>query len=386
MSGPRGNQSIMEKREKKNPKKLALLDSTLESRSATAAASTRDFFRSNSGHSLSAWLHCFDQDHNHKIDFDEFCQGMQKLGFEGDIVKLWKDMDLDGSGVLTFDEIDVESADMWSSFHRWAGTTFDSARDMITQLNRSAGKSGQMLRQKVFVDEISKFGWTGSLEHIIYHSLDYDGQGYITVRQLKWLDVEKRRQLRKIAARMRAQSASEKNVKSKILRCRVLNDFKTFLKQEYGHLFRAWRKCIDLDGSMSVQKAELFKAFCHMGWKGDVRCLWDALDSDGSGCTMLEEVDPDCANLLAKFKQWADANWGSARPCFRALDKHRSRRPKTKVRACMCAHVRARARLHASPRKAQTERLLGQLQAFWVHTQPEDTVFMVGLGFEEVSH
>eukprot|EP00746_Dinoflagellata_sp_MGD_P028788 gnl/MRDRNA2_/MRDRNA2_168035_c0_seq1.p1 gnl/MRDRNA2_/MRDRNA2_168035_c0~~gnl/MRDRNA2_/MRDRNA2_168035_c0_seq1.p1 ORF type:complete len:701 (+),score=152.66 gnl/MRDRNA2_/MRDRNA2_168035_c0_seq1:157-2259(+) len=315
-------------KERKDKKKLHVLDHTLESQSVAAAATTKEIFRGSSMHSLSAWLHCFDQDHNNKIDFEEFCVGMQKLGFDGDIVKLWKDMDLDGSGVLTFDEIDVEGADMWASFRRWAGSTFDSARDMITQLNRSAGKSGQTLKQKVFQEEITKFGWEGSLEHVLYHSLDVEGVGFLSVKQLKWLDVEKRRQMRKLTARMRAQHASEKHMKSRIQACRVLNDFKTFLKQEYGHLFRAWRKCIDLDGSMSVQKAELFKACCYMRWKGDVRCLWDALDGDGSGCTTLEEVDPDCANLLAKFKQWADANWGSARPCFRALDRHRARRLK----------------------------------------------------------
>merc|ERR1719453_1153401 len=154
------------------------MDATLQERSHAAAEATKEVFkRSSATHSLSAWLHCFDSDHNDKIDFEEFCQGMNKLGFAGDIVKLWKDMDLDGSGVLTFDEIDVESADMWSSFRRWAGSTFESGRDMITQLNRSAGKSGQVLKQKIFLEEVAKFGWTGGLENVMYHSLDGEGQG-----------------------------------------------------------------------------------------------------------------------------------------------------------------------------------------------------------------
>lgn len=322
-----------------SPKKSKKLDESRLQEQASAAEATKEIFsKSQCRHSLSAWLHCFDEDHNDKIDFDEFCKGMMKLGFQGDIVKLWKDMDLDGSGVLTFDEIDVESADMWASFRRWAGSTFESARDMITQLNRSAGKSGQTVKQKIFMEEIGKFGWEGSLEEIIYQSLDKDLKGCINVGELKWLDVERRRQQRKEAARLRAQGASEKHLKNKIMAVRVLSDFKQFLKSEYGSLFRAWRKCIDLDGSMSVQKAELFKAVCHMGWKGDVRRLWHALDSDGSGCTTLEEVDPDCASLLAKFKQFADTNWGNARKCFRALDRHKSRRIKQPDFVENCKH------------------------------------------------
>ena len=46
---------------------------------------------------------------------------------------------------------------------------------------------------------------------------------------------------------------------------------------------RAWLCAIDLDSSMAVQQKELFKACGRMGWSGDVRALWHALDVTNSG-------------------------------------------------------------------------------------------------------
>ena len=33
-----------------------------------------------------------------------------------------------------------------------------------------------------------------------------------------------------------------------------------FMKKQFGNSFRAWRHALDLDGSMNLQRAELFKA------------------------------------------------------------------------------------------------------------------------------
>ena len=39
----------------------------------------------------------------------------------------------------------------------------------------------------------------------------------------------------------------------------ALVDFKASLKKQCGPLFRGWRRLLDTDGSMSVQRADLFK-------------------------------------------------------------------------------------------------------------------------------
>ena len=69
----------------------------------------------------------------------------------------------------------------------------------------------------------------------------------------------------------------------------ALKSFKVFMKKQFGNSFRAWRSALDLDGSMNLQRAELFKAVKAMNWKGNIRALWKALDHDSSGITTIEE-------------------------------------------------------------------------------------------------
>merc|ERR550514_553235 len=79
---------------------------------------------------------------------------------------------------------------------------------------------------------------------------------------------------------------------------------------------------------MSVQKAELFKACRGLGWGGDVRAVWRALDSDGSGVTSLEELDGPSAQVLARFKSWAEESFGSLAAAFRAIDRFNQKKLK----------------------------------------------------------
>lgn len=186
-------------------------------RQKIAAQETKEFLNNtNCRNSLTAWLHCFDSDHNDKIDFSEFCQGMNALGFPGDVTELWKAMDADGSGELTFDEIDTENADMWASFRRWCGQTFTSSKDMIIKLNRSAGKSGKHLKKEDFCEQLPKFGWDGLVNYgsrlveVLFDAMDSEGCGFLTVKELKWLDVEVKKQKRKEMAKSRAKKSFRK--------------------------------------------------------------------------------------------------------------------------------------------------------------------------------
>jgi hypothetical protein len=57
-----------------------------------------------------------------------------------------------------------------------------------------------------------------------------------------------------------------------------------------------------------------------MNFKGNIGAAWRWLDADLSGWISLHEVDPPSSALLHSFKDWADANFGSVRLAFQALD------------------------------------------------------------------
>merc|ERR1719159_2371950 len=78
--------------------------------------------------SLRAWLHHFDRDGNARISYPEFLDGMTRMGYEGNILELWNDIDEDGSGEISLEEIDADAFDLWHSFQRWCALTFESSK------------------------------------------------------------------------------------------------------------------------------------------------------------------------------------------------------------------------------------------------------------------
>lgn len=100
----------------------------------------------------------------------------------------------------------------------------------------------------------------------------------------------------------------------------TMMDFKCYVKRKYQTFLRAWRIAIDLDGSMTVQKNELFQAVKDMGWTGDPRLLWKGLDKDNSGAISLQELDMRTAEKLADFKEFVCEKFGGACLSFQAFD------------------------------------------------------------------
>merc|ERR1719506_1822821 len=139
--------------------------------------------------------------------------------------------------------------------------------------------------------------------------------------------------VRKEDAKAKANNMLESRYRKLLAEAQASHDFHAYLKKKHGNVIRAWLCDIDLDGSMAVQQKELFKA-CRMAqWRGDVRALWRAMDSDQSGVAGLEEVDAFAAEMLAHFRARAIDKYGSCVDFFIACDVHREGklRPETFV-------------------------------------------------------
>lgn len=55
------------------------------------------------------------------------------------------------------------------------------------------------------------------------------------------------------------------------------------MQRHFGETYFAWRRVLDTDGTMNLQRPELFKVCRTLGWRGDMRLLWQALDADSAG-------------------------------------------------------------------------------------------------------
>eukprot|EP00746_Dinoflagellata_sp_MGD_P000358 gnl/MRDRNA2_/MRDRNA2_100645_c0_seq1.p1 gnl/MRDRNA2_/MRDRNA2_100645_c0~~gnl/MRDRNA2_/MRDRNA2_100645_c0_seq1.p1 ORF type:complete len:699 (+),score=124.53 gnl/MRDRNA2_/MRDRNA2_100645_c0_seq1:102-2198(+) len=277
-----------------------------------------------SGSVLRTWLRYFDPDQNMKITFTEFCDGCKALQFQGDVTELFRSIDTDNSGELSLDEVDSRIANLWTTFRLWCVQAFDSVRDMLLQVSGGA----QTLDRTTFIDGLRRCGWTLQFEEILFEAMDTKDVGMLSAADFKWFAQDQRRQQRKEKAKARALWEQNKRGRDRQKQTHALHSFKALLRQRHTSMLRAWRRCIDFDESMTVHKTELYTACGKLGWLGDCRALWEALDADGSGMTTLEELDLDSALHLAKFKQFLDGKFGSAVQSFRAFDRFNSKKLK----------------------------------------------------------
>eukprot|EP00913_Durusdinium_trenchii_P021104 g19832.t1 len=70
-------------------------------------------------------------------------------------------------------------------------------------------------------------------------------------------------------------------------------------------------------------QAKLYKVCRSLGWRGDVRLLWQAMDADSAGTCSLQELDLRTARQLARFRGWAEGKFGPkpAHPLWKAVDR-----------------------------------------------------------------
>lgn len=290
----------------------------------------RQLMKQKVGSPLRAWVTHFDKNLNGQCSALEFRAAMKALKYTGSAEALWEELDEEKLDEITLDIIDPESARLWLSFRKWCGATFDSPRDMIRQIRRSAGvdPSVEALMVQDFERGIVACGWDGGSEEELFEALDIEDEGCVRQRDLRWIDVEVRRREMKLSAKQRFMKERHAKAVAKLACQRARTDFKDFLQRQFGYLYHAWRRVLDQDGTMCLQKVELFKACRQLNWKGDVRALWRALDFDNSGSTTLEELDPLTAQLLAQLWEWAVAMFG-AKPSaslWAAIDRRRSRK------------------------------------------------------------
>lgn len=326
---------------------------------------------------LRAWFDHFDDDRNGFLEKDDFLLVSDQIT-RSDPYELWAALDYDKTGYVSLREISEEDARLWFDFKAWSGANFSGLRDMMVQiLGTGAEERKPKTRSKLFgfrgparartstsavplissgdeefctltigetawVAGLHRCGWTRNVEELFYALKDVK-TGLVDAHSLTWVEHEVRKHKlkqeakRRIGADQKAKAAARKSQQMH------LHNFKAFLKKHFGPTYHAWRKVLDVDGTMNLQKPELFKVCRQIGWKGDSRQLWMALDNSGNGSASLEELDPNCARKLAKFKDFGERRFGHrpAIPLWRAIDKRDKQRLSYDVFVRRCLVIRS---------------------------------------------
>merc|ERR1719191_2661600 len=81
-----------------------------------------------------------------------------------------------------------------------------------------------------------------------------------------------------------------------------LAGFKGMLMRRYGNVFRAWKDVLDTDKSGKLSFYEFCVSVRNLGYSGNMKALWHALDKDQDGFIQLEDISPEEGALMKDFK------------------------------------------------------------------------------------
>lgn len=277
-----------------------------------AAKELRSFLESCEGSALKAWIKHFDLDQDGRVTKQEFEQGLRQMEFDGSPQRLFALLDFDGSGDITLEEIDGSQSIVWQRFRIWCAKTFSSVDDMVEKLLDTSGPD--------FETRLAEEGWDGGCADLLKAALAGD-RSRVTESLTTWFDIEQRKAQQKERSKQKGLQSRCRKTLDSVAAVRDLSDLKRLLIRKYGGLVRAWRCCLSLDDSMVLHKAEFLKACTRInGWQGNAKLVWKALDRDDSGLVSIDELDPQCAEILARFQAWSTQHFGSASATFKAID------------------------------------------------------------------
>merc|ERR1719265_1675600 len=138
---------------------------------------------------------------------------------------------------------------------------------------------------------------------LLCSSLDLYGCGFIARSDLQWLDSW-------IPPEWLCTEPDPKAWK----------DLESLMVRVYKHPLRAWRVLLDKEDTNRICWKHFKQACKQLKFNGNAAAAWRVLDTDLNGYISMKEYHPQSAEILSSFKQWTEANFGSAELTLKAID------------------------------------------------------------------
>mmetsp|Transcript_43351 Transcript_43351/g.81418 ORF Transcript_43351/g.81418 Transcript_43351/m.81418 type:complete len:776 (+) Transcript_43351:86-2413(+) len=276
------------------------------------------------GSMIKAWRRVLDPLHDSELFFSEFVEALARASWVGDTPALWSALTRRsqahrGELSVGLREICPELSDVIENFRMWTVDRFGGPIDMLHTLN---AKPNPSLTHEEFVQACSDRSFSGDASMIFRQHLDIESSGSVSEVDVAFLEPNALKRKRALdpgvmmsldAAKATAKKLRRRLRLQKKNRDSAVKDFRKRVRVAAGGSFiRGWRRILDLDGNMTLSKAELWKGCRKIAFHGDVAALWKAMDIDDDGAVHLQEVDARMALVLARFKKWATENHGTS--------------------------------------------------------------------------
>eukprot|EP00434_Breviolum_minutum_P005958 symbB.v1.2.005254.t1/scaffold304.1/size234131/13 len=280
------------------------------------------------GSCLKAWRKFFETgDDGGRINEFQFVRMCRQIRFPADPVLVFRYLDDDASGELTLEELDQEGNDIWATFVEWSAQSFSGANDFIQKM-LPKNATEKKVNAAEFEEGLVKFGWThGNCQMLFQANCLRPNEETIDVSDLKWLDVQAKRAKIKRTARQRAMKDKKTKTNDSKSIQETMVDFKDKLKRSYGNFLRAWRLALSPTDSVTISRTQFLTACSNLGFKDAAKVLWRAFGLDELSPVSLDFLDPETAEVLARFQRLVQG-LGGVQAAWRVFDKKDVKRVK----------------------------------------------------------
>jgi len=268
-------------------------------------------------HSVLRGWKALDRDGNGRLSIYEFLRGCQDLGVDRDkgARNLWDALDIDRSGYISLEEIDLDVAKLLGSLavtiHVVCGT-LDKAWD--GWFNKQ-GYSHRVSKED-FISACEEIGYPGdgaAAWEALRSDLATVGVSRAEFGFLEMWFAQPGPQMRSVLnpkaeleqmARVKDPHDTFKGptaleVQQTTGKARL--QFKKLLIDSYGTYVRAWREGLDRDHNGLLDYSEFKVACTDVGYASSIKVLWKELDANKNGTVSLRELDKATADQIDKI-------------------------------------------------------------------------------------
>jgi len=269
------------------------------------------------GSLTAAWRMCLDADGNGKLTFNEFCQGLRRLGFAGDLKAMWKHYDCDRSGHISLQEIDPKGFEELNSF---LSLMTDKYGDLDSAWKWGFGKDphGSIDLQELR-EGCSNLGYEGDVDQLFKNLSPMPGRQLLTIWDIDPECTRKRQRGQAVGGGATAPPSTKTSVMSSgggnpnnpgDVAFSPRRQLKNVLRTAFGSTVIAWRQELDQHMQGSVTFGKFMIVMEHCNFTGNVKKLWEQLTEGRAGAT-FKDIDPEAFKGLAVLREQLVGKYGS---------------------------------------------------------------------------
>jgi Ca2+-binding EF-hand superfamily protein len=291
----------------------------------------------------SAWRDCLDHNSNGSCSFFAFTKAVRDLGFSGNIKKVFKELDDDDSGLITFNEVDPDWYSKLSRLHEVLMEKYKSYENAWRALDDNGNGTAD---EDEFAAFMEKAGYEHDAKKLFRQLLKNQQVFHLTLEDLEAhepiirankldpnasmkimrLNTDNLSRQDKAKYDLEQRKAKELAEKEAQFGAHDWTRFKNLLIHKYGTITAAWRHGLETHGKGKLSFTA-FSTACHNhGYEGNLKECFAEVDYDESGVITFDEIDEEWFRRHALFCDLYKQKYGSFEKAWEAMDKSHKRR------------------------------------------------------------